>query len=74
MYKMGTHVPRMTLEPRILSLQNPSNSDVATRALYKARRSSIRKIQLPAAQVALLPYKDWFETSLSAKFEIPLTP
>lgn len=33
-----------------------------------------KKNQFPAAQVAMLPYMDWFETSLSAKCEIPLAP
>lgn len=60
----------MTLEPRILNLWNPSNNDVATRVLINKMFFN-KKNHALAAQVAMLPYMDWFETSLSAKCEIP---
>lgn len=58
-------VSRTILKPRIFSLGNWRNGNVATGNLYEERWQGsppIRKIWLPAVGVA---YTDWFETSQS---------
>lgn len=70
MCEMGIHVSRMTVEPRIFSLQNLKTRKV-TGALCKMRSPSIGKIWLPTARVAqMLSLKT---SQLASGFQIPLT-
>lgn len=65
-------VSRTILKPRIFSLGNWRNGNVATGNLYEERWQEsppIRKIWLPAVGVA---YTDWFETSQSASAPLSL--